>query len=106
MASMYTRRCISPRAPDVDADSRLTTITGWIRKMSGKIAIVTMIDRFRRYSRNSLRKIERMLRLGDREHVDIGGDERPGGCGPREGHVRDGQVIRGRAIVAPAVDAR
>ena len=57
MASMYSSRCIWLSDADDTSCARNTTNSGWMRKMSGKMAIATTTDRLRRYSRSSLWKI-------------------------------------------------
>ena len=51
-----------PANAAVEAGARKTTNNGWTRKMVGKIASATTIDRLRRYSRSSLRTMARMRR--------------------------------------------
>src|SRR4029453_17414404 len=105
MPSMYSRRCPCSSSFEADAGRTKTTISGWMRKISGKIAIVQTMKPLWRYSRSSLRKIartrllltpsplarlrvlvdqlevdalERMLGLADRQHIGAGRHQRPG----------------------------
>ena len=86
--------------PDADSGILKMVTIGVIRKTNGSTAIVPITKRLRRNSRTSLRTtattrlqahrcrldvvvdelevdvLERVLRLGEREHVGAGGDER------------------------------
>ncbi len=104
MPSRYTSTCSWASPPELDVVSVTTAMSGWMVKSSGRIAIPATSERLRRYSRSSLRMmartrrrltlisarlrvlvdelqvdiLERMARLGDREDVGAGGDQRPG----------------------------